>query len=427
MDTATAQREAASILAAADALGADEATAMIRQYFAPNYSLILDDPIVKAEGPWLYTRTGAKVFDGVAAYSAANLGHGHPLVREVLKGFLDAQQPTVLGRFLGNPYMGLFGKKVCELSGFERFLPANGGVEGPEAAIKLARRWAHTVKGVKGTAEILYAEGCFHGRTTTVTQMFGDDEPEAKEGFGPWTPGFRKIPFNDLAALEAAITDTTAAVLIEPIQGEGGINVPEDGYLTAVCKLAKEKNILVIFDEVQTGWARTGNMFCWMHEGEAARPDIMAIGKSVSGGYAPVAGILANNNLMELMDAGSHGSTFGGCPISSAIGYASLVAIEQEDLVQQARDKGEYVFGRLQEIAAKSPRIETVRGRGLMFGIEVTKEEPDANAYSKKLLKMGAVIKGTHRWVLRFTPPIVATREDLDHVLGLIESVFAPE
>lgn len=427
MDNATAQREAASILATADALGGDETTEMIRRYFAPNYSIILDDPIVKAEGAWLYTKSGAKVFDGVAAYSAANLGHGHPLVREVLKGFLDAQHPAVLGRFLGNPYMGLFGKKICEMSGFERFLPANGGVEGPEAAIKLARRWAHQVKGVKGTAEILYAEGCFHGRTTTVTQMFGDDEPEAKDGFGPWTPGFSRIPFNDLAALEAAITDTTAAVLIEPIQGEGGINVPDDGYLAAVCKLCKERNVLVIFDEVQTGWARTGKMFCWMHEGEAARPDIMAIGKSVSGGFAPVAGILANNNLMELMDAGSHGSTFGGCPISSAIGYASLVAIEQEDLVKQAQDKGAYVYERLLAIAAKSPRIAAIRGKGLMFGIEVTKQDPDANKFSKKLLKMGAIIKGTHRWVLRFTPPIVATREDLDHVLGLIEQVFASE
>ncbi len=425
MDHATAQREATSILAAAEALGGDETTEMIRRYFAPNYTVILDDPIVKAEGAWLYTRSGAKIFDGVAAYSAANLGHGHPLVREVLKGFLDAQHPPVLGRFLGNPYMALFGRKICEMSGFERFLPANGGVEGPEAAIKLARRWAHTVKGVEGTAKILYAQGCFHGRTTTVTQMFGDDEPEAKEGFGPWTPGFERIPFNDLAALQAAITDDTAAVLIEPIQGEGGINVPDDGYLAAVCKLCKERNVLVIFDEVQTGWARTGKMFCWMHEGEAARPDIMTIGKSVSGGYAPVAGILANNALMELMDAGSHGSTFGGCPISSAIGYASLVAIEKEDLVSQAHDKGEYVRARLLAIAHKSPRIETVRGRGLMFGIEVTKEDPDANKFSKKLLKMGAVIKGTHKWVLRFTPPIVASQDDLDHVLDLIEQAFS--
>ncbi|MEM6290136.1 MAG: aminotransferase class III-fold pyridoxal phosphate-dependent enzyme [Myxococcota bacterium] len=426
MDHVTAQEEAASILAAADALGGDETTATIRSTFAPNYSIILDDPIVKAEGPWLYTKSGAKVFDGVAAYSAANLGHGHPLVREVLKGFLDAQQPTVLGRFLGNPYMALFGKKITEMTGYERFLPANGGVEGPEAAIKLARRWAHNVKGTRGVPEILYAEGCFHGRTTTVTQMFGDDEPEAKDGFGPWAPGFRKIPFNDLAALEAAITENTAAVLIEPIQGEGGINVPDDGYLKAVVELCREKKVLSIFDEVQTGWARTGKLFCWMHEGEAARPDIMAIGKSVSGGFAPVAGILAHNDLMELMDAGSHGSTFGGCPISSAIGYASLVALEKEDLVGQANDKGEYVWARLQDIAAKSPRIEVVRGRGLMFGIEVTKEEPDANKFSKKLLKMGAVIKGTHRWVLRFTPPIVSTKDDLDHVLSLIEEAFTP-
>jgi ornithine--oxo-acid transaminase len=412
-----------AILKAAADLPGEEVAALIKQYIAPNYSLISDDPIVRAEGPWLHTRSGKKLFDGVAAYSAANLGHGHPLVRAVLKGFLDSHAPTVLGRFLGDPYLALFGRKVCELSGYERFLPANGGVEGPEAAIKLARRWGHQVKGV-AAPKILYATGCFHGRTTTVTQMFGEDEPEARTGFGPWTPGFVRIPYDDIAALEAAIDEDTVAVLIEPIQGEGGINIPADGYLTRVVELCHAKQVLAIFDEVQTGWARTGKMFCWMHEGDAARPDIMAIGKSVSGGYAPVAGILADSGLMELMGPGSHGSTFGGCPISSAIAYAALVAIEQEDLVGQAATKGRRVMARLQEIASKSPRIATVRGRGMMFGIEVTHEDPDANAYSKKLLELGAIIKSTHRWVLRFTPPIVSTDDELDHVLGLIEQAF---
>jgi len=420
-----ARRQAAEILQAAAALSGDETTAEIRRTIAPNYGLISDDPIIRAEGPWLHTRGGKKIFDGVAAYSAANLGHGHPLVREVLRGFLDSHAPPVLGRFLGDPYLALFGAKVTELSGYDRFLPANGGVEGPEAAIKLARRWAHQVKAVQGTPEILYAHGCFHGRTTTVTQMFGDDEPEARDGFGPWTPGFRAIPYDDLAALEAAITPNTAAVLIEPIQGEGGINIPAEGYLRDVVKLCREHNVLSIFDEVQTGWARTGEMFCWMHEGVEARPDIMAIGKSVSGGYAPVAGILADNALMELMGAGSHGSTFGGSPISSAIGYASLVAIEQEDLVAQAQDKGARVMARLTALAERTPRIAAVRGKGMMFGIEVTREDPDANVYSKALLDLGAIVKSTHRWVLRFTPPIVASDEDLDHVLGLIEQAFA--
>lgn len=417
-------READAILNAAQSLSGEEATRLIREAIAPNYGLVGDDPIVRAEGPWLYGKSGRRIFDGVAAYSAANLGHGHPLVRAVLHRFLDSHAPTVLGRFLGDPWLALFGRKIVEMTGFQRFLPANGGVEGPEAAIKLARRWAHRTKGTS-TPEILYVEGCFHGRTTTVTQMFGEDEPEAREGFGPWTPGFRKIPYDDISAIESAIGEHTAAVLIEPIQGEGGVNVPREGYLRDVVKLCRERNVLAIFDEVQTGWARTGELFCWMTEGREARPHIMAIGKSVSGGYAPIAGILADNELMELLGPGSHGSTFGGCPISSAIGYASLVAIEKEDLVGQARDKGPWLRARLEQIAAKSPRIAGIRGKGMMFGIQLTEEEPDGDAFSKKLFKAGALIKSTHRWVLRFTPPIVATREELEVALAILEETFA--
>ncbi|MCC7508217.1 MAG: aspartate aminotransferase family protein [Planctomycetes bacterium] len=422
MDTETAHKLARRIMDEAADLTPAKTLELIDTYVAHNYSLLCREPILKAEGPWLYTKH-RRIFDGVAAYSAANLGHGHPLVRETLKAFLGSHAPTVLGRFMADPYLALFGRKVCEMSGFESFLPANGGVEGPEAAIKLARRWAHA-QGKK-RPEILYANRCFHGRTLTVTQMFDLDEHAARDGFGPWPEGFKRIAYNDLRAVADAVNENTAAIIVEPIQGEGGINVPDEGYLRALIELGREHKFLVIFDEVQTGWARTGEMFAWMHEGPEARPDIMCIGKSVSGGFAPVGGILASRKLMDLFGPGSHGSTFGGCPISSCIAYAALCAIEEEKLVEQAQEKGEYVWQRLQEIAESAPRIKELRGKGMMFGIELTQDGPDGHHFSELLLEKGAILKDTHKWVLRFTPPIVARREDLDFVLGCIGQVFA--
>ena len=422
MDTETAHKLARRIIDEAANLSPARTLELIDTYVAHNYSLLCREPVLRAEGPWLYTKD-RRIFDGVAAYSAANLGHGHPLIRETLKAFLGSHAPTVLGRFMADPYLALFGRKVCEMSGFECFLPANGGVEGPEAAIKLARRWAH--QQGKKKPEILYANRCFHGRTLTVTQMFDLDEHAARDGFGPWPEGFRRIAYNDLKAVSDAISENTAAIMVEPIQGEGGINVPDEGYLRALIELGRKHKFLVIFDEVQTGWARTGEMFAWMHEGPEARPDIMCIGKSVSGGFAPVGGILASRKLMALFGPGSHGSTFGGCPISSCIAYAALRAIEEEKLVEQAQEKGEYVWQRLQEIAQTSPRIKELRGKGMMFGIELTRDGPDGHHFSELLLKKGAILKDTHKWVLRFTPPIVATTHDLDFVLGCIGQVFA--
>lgn len=412
------------IIGNAAKLSSEQVVDLIQDNIAHNYGLLTNDPVIKAEGPWLYTRDGRKIFDGVAAYSAANLGHGHPFIRETLKLFLDSQAPTVLGRFLPDPYLALFGQAITKLTGFDKFLPANGGVEGPEAAIKLARRWAHQVKKISGTPEILYADRCFHGRTLTVTQMFDEDDEVSRVGFGPWPEGFKRIAYNDLTAVKEALTDNTAAVMVEPIQGEGGINIPDDGYLRGLIELGRERNFLVIFDEVQTGWARTGEMFAWMHEGEDARPDIMSIGKSVSGGYAPVAGILANNELMDLLGPGSHGSTFGGCPISSCIAVAALTAIAEEDLVGQARDKGEFIRERLDAIAEKSDVIKEIRGKGMMFGIEIKQDGEKGKYYTKKLLEKGTIIKDTHDWVLRFTPPIVASKEDLTIVLNWLEEVF---
>jgi len=419
-----AKTRAQQIIAEAAALTAEQTIELLEKHMAPNYKVMSDDPIVRAEGPWLYTRKGKKVFDGVAAYSAANLGHSHPLVRETLKAFLDSGAPTVLGRYLPDPYLALFGRKLSEMTQFDRFLPANGGVEGPEAAVKLARRWAHHVKGIKGVPEILYTERCFHGRTLTVTQMFDPDDKAALDGFQPFPDGFRRIPFNDLQAVADAVTPNTAAILVEPIQGEGGINIPDEGYLRGLVELGREHDFLVMLDEVQTGWARTGEMFAWMHEGPEAQPDVMCVGKSISGGFAPVGGILASNELMSLLGVGSHGSTFGGCPISSCVAYAAMTAIESEDLVRQAQEKGEWVLERLQKIAEKAPGIVEVRGKGMMFGIELRQDGPDGSHFTKQFLQRGAIIKDTRRWVLRFTPPIVATREDLEWVLGLIEEVF---
>jgi len=422
LDPVEVQAVAEKLYNEATNISAEETIELIDNTIAHNYGLMTRDPIVRAEGPWLHTRTGRRIFDGVAAYSAANLGHNHPLIRDMLLHFLSHQSPPVLGRFLPDPFLGLLGKKITEMTGFESFLPANGGVEAPEAAIKLARRWGHRVKKIKGTPEIIYFSGCFHGRTLTVTQFFED--VCAIDGFGPFVEGFKKAEYGDIESLKNAITENTIALLIEPIQGEGGINIPPEGYLPELHKTAKQNNVLIIYDEVQTGWGRTGKLFAWEHDGEECRPDILCVGKSLSGGYTPVSGILANREIMDLFDPGSHGSTFGGCPISSAIALAALTAIEMEDLPGQAASKGAYVMEKLGAIASKSAYIAEIRGEGLMIGIELKKDGPNGHDFAEKLYEEGMILKDTHEWVLRFTPPIVATRDDLDCALAMIERVF---
>lgn len=421
-DNITAQAIAEKLYLEGLTMPSDEVLKLLNSKIAHNYGLLMDDPIIRADGPWLTTRSGRRIFDGVSAYSAVNLGHNHPLIASMLRHFIDHQTPTVLGRFLPDPFLALLGKKITEMTGFECFLPANGGVEGPEAAIKLARRWGARVKKVSGLPEIIHFSGCFHGRTLTVTQFF--EEEVSLDGFGPFVPGFVKAKYGDIESLKKAISDRTIAILIEPIQGEGGINIPPDGYLPELHKIAKENNILVIYDEVQTGWGRTGKLFAWEHEGESCRPDIMCVGKSLSGGFVPVAGILSSWKLMELFDPGSHGSTFGGCPFSSAIACAALEAIKLENLPKQAQEKGEYVFSRLKKIAASSKYIFEVRGKGLMVGIEVKKDGPDGHDFSHRLCELGLICKDTHKWVLRFTPPLTASMEDLELACNIFEKVF---
>jgi ornithine--oxo-acid transaminase len=421
-NTVTAQEIAEELYLEGLNLPEEETLRLIDITIAHNYGLLAHEPIVRAEGPWLYTRSGRRIFDGVSAYSAANLGHNHPIVVNMMRHFINHESPTVLGRFLPDPFMALMGKKITKMTGFESFLPANGGVEGPEGAIKLARRYGHRVKKISGTPEIIYFTGCFHGRTLTVTQFF--EEAVAKDDFGPFVPGFVQAVYGDIESLKKTINKNTAAILIEPIQGEGGINIPPPGYLKQLHEIARKEKIIVIYDEIQTGWGRTGKLFAWEHEGESCRPDVMCVGKSLSGGFIPVAGILANRKLMDLFEPGSHGSTFGGCPISSAISYAALNAIEIEDLPKQSAEKGEYVLERLGEIASASKHIAEVRGRGLMIGVQLKEGGPDGHDFSVKLFEEGMICKDTHRWVLRFTPPLVTSKEDLDFALGLMRKVF---
>lgn len=422
MDPISAQAKAEEVYLEAANMSSDEAIGLYDSCVAHNYSLLMDDPIVRAEGPWLHTRSGRRLFDGVSAYSAANLGHNHPLVKCMIVHFLAHQSPTVLGRFLPDPFLAALGGKITKMTGYESFLPANGGVESVEAAIKLARRWGHRVKKVSGTPEITCFTGCFHGRTLTVTQFF--EQAVAVDGFGPFVPGFTKVQYGDIEALSKAVKSETIAILIEPIQGEGGINIPPEGYLPEVHKLAREKNVLVIYDEVQTGWGRTGKMFAWEHHGTECRPDILCVGKSLSGGFGPVSGILADRELMQLFDPGSHGSTFGGSPLSSAIALASLAAIENEDLARKSAENGAYVMEKLIPIGEKSKHVKEVRGKGLMIGIELKQEGPDGHHFAVQLVKEGLILKDTHRWILRFTPPLVSTREELDCAIGMIERVF---
>lgn len=420
MDLPVAQKLARELMSAAAQLSDVRVLEMLNKHVAHNYKLLLDDPVVRAEGVWLYTRRGRKLFDGVAAYSAANFGHGHPLIKEAIRLFLESNGPEVLGRFVPDPWLALLGQRITTLAGFESFLPVNGGVEAPEAAVKLARRWASGTRGIE-RPEIIFADHCWHGRTITMTQMFDEDDKAGRQGFGPFPPGFVRVPFNDLAAMAKALTPNTAAILLEPIQGEGGVNIPDDGYLSAVNQLARENGVLTVFDEIQTGWGRTGRLFAHQHEGDAAKPDIVCVGKSLSGGYGPVAGILARRELMDHFGPGSHGSTFGGSPFSSLLGVAALAVYEVEDIAARAARKGEHIAARLEAIARKSPHVKEVRGRGMMFGIEFVRGGPDATVFAQKLLELGAVVKDTHGWVLRFTPPLTATTDELDFVLELME------
>ncbi|MEH7886197.1 ornithine--oxo-acid transaminase [Bacillus sp. JJ1609] len=384
------------------------------KYGANNYHPL---PIVisKAEGVWVEDPEGNKYMDMLSAYSAVNQGHRHPKIIQALKD--QADRVTLTSRAFHNDQLGPWYEKICKLTNKEMALPMNTGAEAVETAIKAARRWAYDVKGVADNqAEIIACIGNFHGRTMTAVSL--SSEAEYKRGFGPMLPGIKLIPYGDLEALKQAITPNTAAFLIEPIQGEAGIVIPPEGFMSAALDLCKEKNVLFIADEIQAGLARSGKMFAC--EWEGIEPDMYILGKALGGGVFPISCVVADNDVLGVFNPGSHGSTFGGNPMACAVSIASLDVLIDEKLAERSLELGEYFISKLREI--DNPMIKDIRGRGLFIGVELT--EP-ARKYCEDLKEEGLLCKETHDTVIRFAPPLVISEEDLDWAIERIKKVLS--
>ncbi len=386
------------------------------QYGAHNYHP-LDVVITRAEGVWVWDADGNRYMDFLAAYSAVNQGHCHPRIVKTLVE--QACRVALTSRAFRNDQLGPFCREVCELTGFSRVLPMNTGAEAVETAIKAARKWATTVKGVpEGQSEILVFEGNFHGRTTTIVGF--SSEAQYRAGFGPFTPGFRLLPYGDADAVEAAITPNTAAVLVEPIQGEGGIIVPPDGYLARLREITSRNNVLLVADEIQSGLGRTGKLFAYEHEG--IRPDVVIIGKALSGGMYPVSAVLADDEVMGVFRPGDHGSTYGGNPLAAAVARTALAVLVEEGLIEASAELGAYFMERLATL--DSPHVAEVRGRGLWIGIELRPEAGGARRFCEALRGEGLLCKETHEHVIRIAPPLTITREEIDWAMERLERVL---
>lgn len=384
------------------------------KYAAHTYNPI-DVVVEKGDGVWVYDVEGKRYLDCLSAYSAVNQGHCNP--RIMAAAMEQMERVTLTSRAFYNDQMGPFLKQLCELTGYEMAVPMNTGAEAVETAIKIARKWGYQVKQVPDNqAEIIACEGNFAGRTTTIISF--SSEEQYKADFGPLTPGFKLVPYGDADALAAAITPNTVAFIVEPIQGEGGVNVPPAGYLKRVAEICKANNVLFIADEIQTGLGRTGTLLCCDHEG--VRPDIVTLGKALSGGYYPVSAVLADEDILGLFRPGDHGSTFGGNPLGSAIARAALDVLIEEKLIDRSRELGDYFMGRLRRIESKI--IKEVRGKGLLIGVELTVE---ARPYCDALRDAGVLCKDTHGTVARFAPPLVISREEIDWAMERIEPIFS--
>lgn len=384
---------------------------------AHNYHPI---PVVltKGEGIWVYDVDGNKYLDMLSAYSALNQGHRHPKVVAAAKAQLDTL--TLTSRAFHNDQMVDFLDELTHATGFDKALLMNSGAEAVETAIKAARRWGYETKRVRANqAEIIVCNQNFHGRTTTIVGFSSDES--SKKGYGPFTDGFKTIAYNDVHALEEVITENTVAFLVEPIQGEAGVIIPDDGYLAECHRICKANNVLLICDEIQTGLGRTGALFCYQHD--EIQPDVLIVGKALGGGVYPVSGILANNDVMDVaFEPGSHGSTFGGNPLACAVASAALKVILDENLVQQSKENGAYFLEQLGKVS--SPLIESVRGKGLMIAIQLSPEAGKARQYTEALMKKGLLAKETHQTIIRFAPPLTITKVELDWAVEQIKSVF---
>ncbi len=390
---------------------------VVDEYSAHNYHPL---PIVinRGEGAWVWDVDGKKYLDCLAAYSAVNQGHLHPRIADAARKQLETL--TLTSRAFHNDQMGPFVKELCELTGYQKALPMNTGAEAVETAIKAVRRWGYRIKGIPSDqAEIIVCSNNFHGRTTTIVSFSSD--PGSSADFGPATPGFVVVPYGDAAALEAAITPNTAGFLVEPIQGEGGVIIPTDGYLAAASEICKKNNVLLVADEIQTGLGRTGKMFCF--EWDNIRPDVLIVGKALAGGFYPVSAMLSDNEVMGVFAPGDHGSTFGGNPLGAAIAREALKVIVDEGLPQRANELGSWFVSEVQAMNADC--VAEVRGRGLMIGIEISTEAGVARPYCEALMERGILAKETHEQVIRIAPPLVISKEDLQWVLGELREVLA--
>lgn len=386
-------------------------------YSAHNYSPL---PVVLArgEGAWVWDVEGERYLDMLSGYSALNFGHVHP--RLTARAIEQLNRLTLTSRAFHAEELVLCCKELAQFCGLDKVLLMNSGAEAVETAIKAARRWAYRVKKVEqDKATVVCFNGNFHGRTTTI--ISSSDSADSRSDFGPFTPGFVLVPYNDLAALERVLDDTTAAILVEPIQGEGGIIIPSDGYLPGLRRICDEHKILLITDEIQTGLCRTGKRFA--AEYDSVEPDLLIIGKSLGGGIVPISAVAGRAAVMDVFEPGSHGSTFGGNPFACAIAREVIKLIEEEKPEERARVFGDQVVERLR--ALKSPLVKEIRGRGLLIGIEFTREAGAAKDFSKLLLKRGLLTKDTRKYTLRLAPPLTIDEADLDWAVSQIEEVLA--
>jgi ornithine--oxo-acid transaminase len=394
----------------------DEFIRDVEHYSANNYHPL---PIVieKGEGVWVHDVEGKKYLDMLSAYSALNQGHRHPKIMGALME--QASKVTLTSRAFHNETMGPFLKKLCQMAGFEKALPMNTGAEAVETALKAARKWGLVKKGVpENQGEIIVCDNNFHGRTVTIVSF--STEEQYRHGFGPFTPGFISVPFGDADALEKAITKNTVAILAEPIQGEGGVLVPPEGYLARMRELATKYNVLMMLDEIQTGLGRTGKLFAYQYE--EAKPDVLLLGKALGGGVYPVSAMLSADDVMDVFGPGDHGSTFGGNPLGSAVGQAALDVLEEENLVEKAFTLGQYFKEGLERI--QSPLIAEIRGKGLLIGVEIKKEHGKARPFCERLMELGLLCKETHDYTIRFAPPLTITKEEIDWSLEQIAKVL---
>ena len=399
---------------------------MDQQYFikledefgAHNYKP-LDVVLARGQGVWVWDVDGNKYLDCLAAYSAVNQGHCHPKIMQTM--LEQAQKLTLTSRAFRNDQLGLLYKELCELTNSHKVLPMNSGAEAVETVIKAVRKWGYKVKGVpRDQAEILVCENNFHGRTITIVGFSTD--PGSRENFGPFTPGFKIIPFGDIRALESAITPNTVAFMVEPIQGEAGVLIPPTGYLKEAKHLCEQNNVVLILDEIQTGLGRTGKLLAEEHDGIEA--DLTLIGKALSGGYYPISAVLSNKEVMDVLRPGEHGSTFGGNPLACAIARTALKVLVEEGMIENAATMGEYFLNKLKQ-KITGPHIKEVRGKGLMLAVEFMPDAGGARQYCLELKTKGLLCKETHENTIRIAPPLVITKQEVDWALERLESVLA--